>query len=174
MEGFPILHTERLVLRHLEAGDAEDLFQLRRHPEVNRYIAREACRSREEAAEKIASLRAGQSQGKLLYWAIGLRGEYRLVGTICLWNFTEDGGRAELGYELLPDYQGQGLMTEAILRVVEYGVEQLGLTSMEAFTHGENLASRKLLEKLGFEVEEGRTDPKVPTNVIYVRELIGG
>jgi ribosomal-protein-alanine N-acetyltransferase len=58
--------------------------------------------------------------------------------------------KAEIGYELLPDFQGKGIMQEAASKVIKFGVQYIGLNSIEAYTHSKNEKSTRLLEKLNF------------------------
>jgi ribosomal-protein-alanine N-acetyltransferase len=79
-----------------------------------------------------------------------LNGIDKLIGTICLFDFSEDHSKAEIGYELLPGFQGKGFMQEATSKVIHFGFQHVGLNSIEASTHSENQSSRRLLEKLNF------------------------
>ena len=92
----------------------------------------------------------GIDEGKWYYWAITPKGNPQLVGTICLWNFNKTRTVAEIGYELHPAHQGKGIMQPAIETVVNFAFETLGLETVIAVTHNQNLASIKLLEKHGF------------------------
>ncbi len=66
--------------------------------------------------------------------------------------------KAEIGYELLPGYQGKGLMQEAASKVLEFGFQHIGLDSLEAYTHTENQSSTRLLEKLNFKKQSPSED----------------
>jgi len=152
---FPVLTTDRLTLRQLSPSDTTAIFALRSDERVNRYLDRPACRSLEEAAAFVEKINGGIEQGKSLYWVICLQENPLLVGTICLWNFSEDGQTAELGYELSPDFQGRGIMSEALGRVLAYIFGTLGLQTVEAYTHPENAPSEKLLRMHGFRADAG-------------------
>ncbi len=147
---FPLLTTARLILRQLSPSDAGAIFVLRSDEQVNRYLDRPACRSLEEAEAFVEKINAGIRQDKSLYWAICLRENPLLIGTICLWNFSEDGQTAELGYELSPAVQGRGIMSEAVGCVLKYVFGALGLQNVEAFTQEENAPSKNLLRVHGF------------------------
>jgi ribosomal-protein-alanine N-acetyltransferase len=82
-----------------------------------------------------------------------LNGTDKLIGTICLFDFSEDLSKAEIGFELLPHFQGKGIMQEAALKVIHFGFQHVGLKSIEAYTHSENQSSTRLLEKLNFKRE---------------------
>jgi ribosomal-protein-alanine N-acetyltransferase len=62
--------------------------------------------------------------------------------------------RAEVGYILSAEYHGQGIMTEALQRVVQFGFEEMGLNSIEAVIDPENYGSEKVVLKNNF-VKEG-------------------
>ena len=81
-----------------------------------------------------------------------------MIGSICLWNFSEDQKTAEIGYDLSPDYQGKGIMHESLCRIIEFGFQNLNLEFIEAFTHYKNEPSKKLLENNGFKLVPGKKD----------------
>ena len=74
----------------------------------------------------------------------------KLIGTICLFGFSDELNKCEIGYELLTDYQGQGIMSEATQKIIEFAVHILGLKTIDAFTHKDNQSSTKLLQKFNF------------------------
>jgi ribosomal-protein-alanine N-acetyltransferase len=156
MSHFPDLLTERLLLRPLVPGDDTDLFLLRSDNEVNRYLDRARPKDIGDARQFISTINDGILENKFVYWVItegegdawSVRG--RLIGTIGLYNFSEDRLTAELGYELLPAFQGRGIMQEALTKVLWFGFRILGLEQVEAFTHRDNERSMKLLSKNGF------------------------
>jgi ribosomal-protein-alanine N-acetyltransferase len=155
---FPVIKTERLTLRQLSVNDDKEIFALRSDKQVNKYLDREPSNSIEDETVR-------QNVG--IYWAITLTDKDNLIGTICLFNFSNENDRAEIGYELLPAFQRQGIMQEAISKVIAFGIDVLGLKSIEAYTHLENESSSKLLEKFNFRKQEnidGNSDSKF---VIY-------
>ena len=111
---FPFLATDRLDLRRMMENDVHDILALRNDDKVNRFIDRPKQLNIEEAANFIDYIKLGSEEGKWIYWAISQKDSSKLIGTICLWNFSNDHTITELGYELLPQYQGQGYMNEAI------------------------------------------------------------
>jgi [ribosomal protein S5]-alanine N-acetyltransferase len=175
---FPILRTERLVLRPMTQEDAPALFELRTDPVINRYIDRLPTTELEDALRFIEKIDKGIRDNRWLYWAITetthkedldredpegqeilkdhevQQGQEvlpdRLIGTICLWNFVPTDDKAELGYELSAARQGRGLMGEAVEVVLAYGFGTIGLSAVEAAVHPENAASVKVLKRDGF------------------------
>ena len=85
-----------------------------------------------------------------LYWAITLSDRNILVGTICLFGFSDENDKCEIGYELLRNSQGQGIMKEAAEKVIDYAFNTIKVQKIEALIHRDNQRSIKLLEKLSF------------------------
>src|SRR3569832_1993497 len=94
---FPILKTERLTLRQLSGKDNKEIFTLRSDKQVNKYIDRNPCTTIEDARKFIHTIAEVVGQNKGIYWAITLTGNDHLVGTICLFNFSNENDRAEIG-----------------------------------------------------------------------------
>ena len=102
-EPFPYLKTERLLLRKLEFEDQNMIKILRSHPEVNRYIKRDPP-SIDEAIQFIERIHSGLREGISVLWVISDKQSEQFMGTLCLWNFSEDGKTGEVGYDLLPEF----------------------------------------------------------------------
>jgi [ribosomal protein S5]-alanine N-acetyltransferase len=151
---FPTLNTERLTFRQLFAEDDEEIFKLRSDERVNKFLTRNQYKTLQEAGAFINKINRGISNNEWIYWAIAFKNQPKLIGTICLWNIQPENYRAEIGYELHPDLWGKGVMKEAIPKIIGYGFSVMGLHSLEADIHPDNLQSVKHLEKNGF-VKEG-------------------
>ncbi len=147
---FPILETERLLLRAMTPKDVPALFELRTDPLVNRYIDRLPTAEPEDAQRFIEKIGTGIHENLWIYWAITEKGDDRLIGTICLWNFVPTDHKAELGYELRTASQGKGFMSEAVAAVLAYGFGTLELEAVEAGVHPMNAPSVKVLRRAGF------------------------
>jgi ribosomal-protein-alanine N-acetyltransferase len=165
---FPFLQTKRLTLRRLETEDQADVQHLRSHPEVIRYIKRDPP-SAKEALEFIQRIHRELEEGKSIQWVLSSSNE-SFMGTICLWNFSEDKLTAEMGYDLLPEFHHQGYMSEAAGTVLDYGFQQLDLRRIEAYTHHDNIPSIRLLEKFGFRPDPDQKDSEDPDNRVYYLE----
>ncbi|MFZ6648969.1 GNAT family N-acetyltransferase [Undibacterium sp. TJN25] len=152
---FPVLKTARLVLRQLVADDAADIHRLRADPAVNAFIGRPNSASMEDARKHIRSVNTSVDNRESLYWAIDLQGNSGLVGTICYWNFDLAHETVEIGYEMLPEFQGRGLMQEAAQRVIAYGFGDMDVKTITAFPSTDNVRSVALLEKLHFKADTG-------------------
>ncbi len=151
---FPMLTTERLVLRKITIEDAEAIFVLRSDDRVNKYIDRPRAHNVDDARNFINQIRGRVSQNELLYWAITQKKNNSLIGTIMFWNINREEHTAEVGFELLPDFQGQGMMREALAKVIDFGFNKFGLQVMEALPEEENEKSIALLERAQFQKDD--------------------
>ncbi len=147
---FPQLLTERLILRKPDISDIFELVKLRSNDEVNKFIDRPSSINVTDAHQFLSKIDKGIKENELVYWAIVPREEFILVGTICLFNFSDNNEKAEIGYELHTDFHKRGFMQEALERVIDFGFQIMNLKFMEAYTHAENFPSQRMLEKNGF------------------------
>jgi len=152
---FPALTTKRLNLRQLSLNDVNEILLIRSDPRVSEYLDRPQCHDIDEATAFIEKINLGIKNNEWIYWTVTLKEDPKLIGTICLWNFNIDKTKADLGYELLPEYQGKGYMTEAIKAVLNYGIHDLQLAEVEAEVDPANKASVKLLDKFNFTIKAG-------------------
>lgn len=147
---FPELFTKRLHLRELQSGDAAQVFFLRSDPAVNRYIHRTRARIMADAEAHIERIHRNTRNNESVYWAISLKNDPQLIGSICYWNIVPEKDKAEIGYELHPSYQKRGIMQEALNAVLDYGHDVLKIKRIEAWTSIRNEASTRMLEKNNF------------------------
>lgn len=148
---FPILKTERLLLRQVTKNDAEAIFDLRSNDEIMKYIPRPYLKSKEEALELITVFDEKIENGTGINWGISfLDRPEKIIGIIGHYRLKPEHYRAEVGYMLLPKYKGQGIVSEALQKVVAYGFDEMKLHSIEAILDPENLGSEKVLLKNGF------------------------
>ena len=164
---FPILQTERLRLRQVVETDIDRIDFLRSDAEINKYIKRAEPQTRELAKAHIELISQGFLNNKCIEWGITQKTAPLLLGSICLWNYSEDLKTAEVGYGMDTEFQGKGIMSEALQAVLRFGFEEFKFETIEAFTHAENKASRNLLEKAGFTLIVDKKDEGNPDNVIY-------
>lgn len=155
---FPELSTERLLLRRFRFTDASDLLALRGDEEVMKFIPRPRAKGLGDAGLLIHRFNESIGTSEAITWAVTEKGNDKVIGTIGFVKIDKPNFRAEVGYLIRPDYQGQGLMQEALTAVMEYGVQKLLLRSMEAIVHPLNVSSSKLLIKKGFKLEASHKD----------------
>lgn len=159
--------TERLILRTITEYDASEILNIRSNVEINQFLHRNPPKNSFEALEFILNIKRKSANNEIVFLGIALQDSRKLLGTICLWNFSEDRTVAELGYELLPEYHGKGMMSEAVNFILNYGFKVLNLKKIEAFTNKNNLNSIKLLQKSNFVLNENRRDEKYLENSIF-------
>ncbi|MBI5610353.1 MAG: GNAT family N-acetyltransferase [Deltaproteobacteria bacterium] len=152
-QAFPVLATQRLVLRDVDDRDVEAIFEMESDPVAMRYWSRPPMRDRSEAVAAVARARQFFPSRSALRWAITLRDDDRALGHVSLFGFVEASNRAELGYGLARRHWGQGYMHEALVAVVDCAFGDLGLRRLEADVDPRNLASIRAVERLGFRRE---------------------
>jgi ribosomal-protein-alanine N-acetyltransferase len=147
---FPNLETERLFLRRVDVKDVNEIIALRSNPETMKYIPRPLVKTIEDALEHIAMMDAKIENNEGINWAITQKDNPKLIGVIGHYRIKPEHYRAEIGYMLLPEFSGKGIISEAVKEVVNYGFKGMQLHSIEAVIDPENNASAKVLEKNGF------------------------
>ena len=168
---FPILTTERLRLRQLSHDDQQDIFALRSDAEINKYLDRKPSTTVEDALRFIDNVNENIRNNTSIYWAITLTETNTLVGTICLYNFSTENNSCEVGYELKTNFQGKGIMKEALELVINYTFETLQFCEIIAFTHKENQQSTKLLTTLQFSKSEDLLTGNPDINIFKLAQL---
>ena len=163
---FPRLNSDRLVLRSLASPDIPRIFALRSSLVVAKYLDRPLMLDPSAAEAYLEKMQQGVSDGKWIIWGIHFE-EEGFVGSICLWNLSEEKSTAEIGYELLPSFQGRGIMSEAIPLVLQYGFQIMGLDRIEAEVHPQNLPSIALLKKYSFKAPDEPPETLDQTLLIY-------
>ena len=143
------LQTERLILRPLAASDAPAIHRISNEPAVRRYLWDDAPVTSARIEEVVAqSVRMFSEEGVGLF-GVRLRDSAELVG-FCGFGHTRDGPKEiELIYELLPELWGRGLATEASRACLRHAFVQAGLDRVVAGADAPNIASLRVIEKLG-------------------------
>ena len=142
--------TERLTLRQLSIDDKQNIFALRSDKEISKYLDRQASKTIEDAIDFINKINDNIKKNNSIYWAITLTKTRTFVGTICLFNFSNKKSSCEIGYELMTNFQGQGIMKEAAEKVIDYAFQTLQFQKIITITHNGNQSSTKLLRKYNF------------------------
>ena len=147
------LQAERLLLRPFVEGDWQAAHAMLSDPEVIRYVPAGTC-SEEETREHIQTLiNEHQDDPPRYNFAIVLRSEGVFIGICFLEMRVEEPRQANLGYLLSQHYWGRGYATEAARAVISYGFQKLGLHRVYATCRPANVASSRVMEKLGMRRE---------------------
>ncbi|HOC06204.1 MAG: GNAT family N-acetyltransferase [Bacillota bacterium] len=151
----PTLETRRLLLRPLCLEDAKDMYDYACDPLVSRYVPWETHRSIEDSYAYLNSAVEDQQAGKPCSWAVVSKAENRMVGTAGYVWWQPEHSKAEIGYVLARRLWGQGLTSEAVKTIIDFGFTRMELNRIEARCIEENIASAKVMEKCGM-TREGR------------------
>ena len=154
MPDYPI-ETERLLLRPFNRGDVDAVFSYRSRPDVAEFLFDQPM-NHEECAEAVRARTtqvAFTGEGDKILLAVERREDDRLIGEVSLiWRSVAD-QQAEVGYILHPDGQGQGLATEAATALLGFAFEVAGLHRVYARCDARNVASARVMERLGMRQE---------------------
>jgi len=162
---FPILTTDRLVLRQLETTDDKDIFSHRSDNNINTYLEDFRHSSIEQTQAFINRVLNEIALGKTILWVITQKGNNKFIGTICLWNISKDELKGETGYTLVTEFHRMGYMNEALEKIIDFGFNTMKLKTIEAYTHLNNNSSIKLLLKSNF--KQGTPKKEVGINRLF-------
>jgi [ribosomal protein S5]-alanine N-acetyltransferase len=150
---FPIIETERLILREASKADADDMLAYLSDPKVVKHMGLEPFQTVEDVHDEIGWYASIFREGTGMRWGITLKDEDRVIGSCGFLNNVSKHYRSEVGFELSREYWGKGIAHEALEAVVKYGFQHLELERIEALIEPANLPSQKLVEKTGFQRE---------------------
>lgn len=157
------IETERLVLRELILSDDIGMFELDSNPEVHTYLGNNPVKSIEESREIVANIRQQYLKNGIGRWAVILKETGEFIGWSGLKLEKNVNGHAtfyDLGYRFIQKYWGNGYAFETAKAFVDFGFNDMKLPVINAYADFDNLASRKILEKVGmkyinsFEMDE--------------------
>ena len=144
----PIITTTRLILRAFAEEDAEPLCHILGEAGVLRYFPNPNPPSLDRVQSMLARQLTHWQEHGYGWWATVLRESQALIGW-CGLQFLPEFVKTEVAYLLGKPYWGTGLGTEAARAAVQFGFETLELESILAIVHVDNVASRRVIEKLG-------------------------
>lgn len=150
---FPTLTTLRLRLRQLRADDLQDLYAYASDSEIDQYTPWTRYQSLAEAQADLTEYVGEYERDGFGVWGIEHQADSRLIGITNLSMPHRHHRRSELGYTIARTYWGQGYATEAVQAVVSFGFEQMQLNRIEALVLPNNVASARVLEKVGMRYE---------------------
>ena len=150
---FPILETERLILRQLTLDDSDDVYAIRKDFEVTKYNIGKAYTSITQAENLIKGIQEDYDNQRAVRWGITFKDKNTVMGVTGFnyWNHIDN--RASIGFDLARHYWRKGIMREAVSRMIQFGFQQMKLHRIEADASIYNEASIGLLKSLGFQQE---------------------
>jgi [ribosomal protein S5]-alanine N-acetyltransferase len=144
-----IIETDRIILRRFVLEDAEDVFAYGSNSKVNRYIGNPDLESIDEAQKIITHINF-PDYDKHGYgrYAVYHKADKKVIGFAGL-KFLPQYNMSDIGYRFLPEYWGKGIATEVCIPLMKYGFETLNLETIIGIAMKENIASCRVLEKIG-------------------------
>ena len=145
------LESDRLLIRPYQLGDEQAIYEMNSDPEVQKYTGDKMIHSVEEAKNILVNVILKDYEkhgyGRL---AVIYKPDNKLIGFTGFKSLPEMNGETDLGYRFIPEYWGKGIATESAIMSLKYGFEDLGLKTIYAFAEPDNIASVKIIQKLGF------------------------
>ena len=150
---FPVLKTDRLILRKYKKKDAHDIFDYASDPAVPIYMSWGVHKNIEHTQDFMKRFINEKYLENIPEWAIEHKESGKMIGGIGIVEINETDNRVEVGYVLNQKFWGRGIMSEALNEVLRYCFIELKVNRVEAIVRLENLASNKVLEKVGMVCE---------------------
>jgi len=147
---FPVLETERFILRKGTVDDGNDIFELYANENVVKYLPLNLFESPDDAMVEINWYEKIFKEQIGLRWVIEEAKTKKVIGTCGYLNYEKEHNRIEMGYDLNPVYWGQGIMQETLGKIIHFAFTSMAINKIEAKVEPENKASIRLLEKLKF------------------------
>ena len=158
------LWTERLTLRRYRLEDADDLYHsLGTNPAMDRYSGWNPYATREMAQETVRRFIESYDDEASYSWIMDV--DDVVVGTIGAYDYRDD--HIEAGFSVVPGWQGRGLATEALKKVLEYLTENEGIRCVTAWCASENIGSKRVLEKAGMKPVRTEKDGLAVEDRVY-------
>ena len=160
------VETERLLLRPENETDCDHIYRINTDPQVMRYIGDGSIMSltRDELCIRLKKLIAERVNDEYGIAAVVLKETNKYIGA-CWLKYDSFVDGVELGYRYAKDAWGKGYATEAAMGVLKEGFKLPKLTKVFARAHHENLASLRVIEKLGFKQIDSKYDSQTKTEV---------
>jgi [ribosomal protein S5]-alanine N-acetyltransferase len=152
---FPFIDLKQHILRRIDIeNDYKDFYNYITHPLVTKYLSQDDVPTNVDSAKYELGYWDKMFDRKVsIYWAIALKADNRIIGTagFNFWNQTQR--RAELSYDLDPNFWNQGITTNAIEALSKFALEDMNVQRIQATVALDNYGSIRVLEKNGFKRE---------------------
>lgn len=150
---FPNLETDRLILRNVGNEDIDFIYRLFSNEKVCEFLYDEELFTTRNEATEFVEWNSNPEEKGFNRWILVEKNNQQQIGTCGYDSWDRTNQIAEIGYDLWPEYWGQGYMKEGLIVAIESGFNYMALNRINAFVALENINSIKLLEKLGFKNE---------------------
>jgi len=140
------LETKRLLLRKPKSEDVDDLFRYASVDDVTRFTRFTSHKSKEETKMFLLTTKQQHQNKTSLVLVLEHLQDKKVIGAISFQNISSDDERTELGYALSREYWSQGIMSEALEKMIEFGFKKIKFNRIESFSNIENIRSIRLLK----------------------------
>lgn len=157
---FPIIKTDRLLLRQFIESDIENVFKGLSHPDIIKYygVSYQTLEATKAQMKFFADLEKNETG---IWWAVCSLDNNIFYGAGGLNSLSKEHKKAEIGFWLISDFWGQGIMTDAMPLICSYGFDKLGLHRIEGLVETENANCKRAMSKLDFRHEGTMTDCEI-------------
>lgn len=151
---FPVLDLGDIELRELTIYDAEEYFNYMSKPEMASFLTDSNIpKNVEHAAEELRYWASLFRNHRGFYWGIVLKSSNHLIGTVGFNSVSVPHLKAEISYDLSPDFWGKGIMLRSMQNILKF-IDYVGIVRIQATVIDDNIRSINLLERCNF-VKEG-------------------
>ncbi|MEM6644423.1 MAG: GNAT family N-acetyltransferase [Bacteroidota bacterium] len=155
-----ILETDRLILRQITPLDFKELFKMNSDAQIMKYVGDGSIRTHQQMTKELEMLISHYTKKPGLgIWATELKVKNCFVGASGL-VYYDNTPEIEVGYRMKREFWNNGYATEASKGLLRYGFEKLNLKKIVSSAHVENVASRRVLEKIGMSYVDDRVHYK--------------
>ncbi len=149
----PQVTTDRLVLRRVRASDVDAVYAYATDPDVSQYTSWAPHTSPDETRQFVRRVLDAYVEKRVTNWGIELKSERKLIGMggYAWWDPLQSA--AELGYVIGKPYWGQGLVTEAVRSMIDFGFQRMALDRIVVRMDPRNIGSWRVAEKCGCRFE---------------------
>jgi ribosomal-protein-alanine N-acetyltransferase len=147
-----VIETERLYLREFDISDSASFFELNLNPNVIKYTGNSAFKDVEEAKKFLENYSDYQTNG-FGRWAVIYKSTQEFLGW-CGLKYDKKLDETDIGFRFFEHFWNQGFATESAKACITYGFEKLNLKTIIGRAMKENIASIKVLEKIGLQYEK--------------------
>ena len=157
---FPIIRIDRLLLRQFVDSDIENVYKGLSDPEIIKYYG-VSYKTLEDTKAQMRFFSDLEKEGTGIWWAVCSLDNKTFYGAGGLNSLSKEHKRAEIGFWLLTEFWGQGIMTEVMPIICSYGFDKLGLHRIEGLVETDNLNCKNAMKKLDFKHEGTMIDCEI-------------
>ncbi|WP_114789680.1 GNAT family N-acetyltransferase [Niabella yanshanensis] len=156
----PELSAKDILLRPIVSSDLDQIYQGLSHPDVIRYYGI-SYKTRSETKAQMEWYQQIREEGSGVWWAIVSKDGNGFYGACGFNNYSEVHRKAEIGFWLLPEYWGRGIMVSSARLICDHAFTKVGIHRIEAVVETANHNSKRVMQKLCFVLEGTQQDAEV-------------